>query len=107
MDGSFLSSAFSKASSDWCCGPPSQYASVEAHHTITAREHLFLSRKARMSCSICSASWRFLPVLTLVPSSRLTQLWSKTADMGRMVERYSDIGSRRSLESTFALVAAV
>src|SRR5437868_14541342 len=107
MAGSFLSSAFSKASSDWCCGPASQYASVEAHHTVTARVHLFLSRKARMSGSIFSTRWRFLPVFTFLPSRRFTQLWSKTAGIGRRVERYSDIGESRSCESTLALLAAV
>jgi hypothetical protein len=64
MAGSFASSAFSNAASDWCCGPASWYASVEAHQTITAREHLFLSMNARMSFISWLASSRLVPVLT-------------------------------------------
>ena len=47
--------------------------SVEAHHTITSRSQPCLALKSRMSLRSASASSRLLfPVLTFVPSSRLT-----------------------------------
>src|SRR5216684_42749 len=106
MDGSFASSAFSNAASDWCAGPGSWYASVEAHQTITAREQLFLSMKARMSCTSWLTSSRLAPVFTLRPSRRLTQAWSKTAGMGLMPERNSLSGASSSGPRTRAQAAA-
>ena len=70
---SFVSIAFSNASSVQWAGPGLMKISVDAHQTITSRSQPCLALKSRMSCRSASASSRLvLPALTFLPSSRLT-----------------------------------
>ena len=82
--------------------------SVDAHHTITRRSHLFFALKSRMSWRSCSARSRLvLPFLTFVPLMRVTYLLSNTAGIGLIAARKSAIGSRSRSSSTPAFFAAV
>src|SRR5918997_1831987 len=97
----------SKDSMVACTSVTSRYASVEAHHTITRRSHSFSVRKVSMSAISCSASSILLaPVLTRVPGSRLTQLWSNTASMATMPSRSPEMAARSGSSSTPAVRAA-
>ena len=92
--GSFASSPFSNAASDWCAGDSVRKISVLPHQTITSRSSLLSALNFRMSAMSCSArSFLFLPFLTFGPSSRLTYCRSNTAGIGLIADSSSLIWS--------------
>ncbi len=73
MAGSFVSIAFSNASTVWCASVGFRYTSVDAHQTMTIRSQPCSLPKRRMSSRSCSASSIWLrPFFTFTPSSRRT-----------------------------------
>ena len=74
---------------------------------MTRRSQSFSVRNRSMSAMSGSARSIFVaPVLTRVPSSRLTQLWSNTASMATTPSSSAEIGARSRSSSTPAVRAA-
>ena len=107
IDGSFASSAFSNAATDWCAGDSVRKISVLPHQTSTSRSSLLSALNLRMSAISCSARSRlFLPFLTFGPSSRLTYWRSNTAGIGVTAASSPLIWSSSAASRTPAVFAA-